>query len=76
MGLFYYQAISQLVNQAVQGLDDLRRYFKIYKTNPFSYLQKWVPLHSTRPWRMKALFYYILVSKLAQAIILIGNTDG
>ena len=76
MGLFYYQASSQSVNQAVQGRADLRRHFKIYKTNPFSYLQKWVPLHSTRLWRMKTLFYYILVSKLAQAIILIRNTDG
>ena len=32
------QASSKSVNQKVQGLDDLRRSNKIYKTNPFSYL--------------------------------------
>ena len=37
---FLLSASSQSFNQAVQGLADLRRYYKIYKTNPFSYLQK------------------------------------
>ena len=72
-GAFLLSASSQSVNQAVQVLDDLRRYHKIYKTNPFSYLQKGMPLHSTRPWLMKAFFdAYTGLEKLALLVREIG----